>query len=99
MAGRDTESVVFLFLRYGRRVVVGDQPLAVLPLIHVGVACTDLLAVGKLERIGADVLGHIAADLDDALVNRALRLALEELDEVATGILAEPAPTYVACRK
>ena len=61
---------------------MSDQPLAVLPLVDVCVAGMHALAVLELEGIGADVLRHVAADLDDAVVDLALRRALQELDEV-----------------
>ena len=66
--------------------VVGDQPLPVLPLVHKRVARIHGLAVAKLERVGAHILRDVAADLDDALVYRALRLAFQEFDEIVANL-------------
>lgn len=73
----------FVCFGHQRRMVVGNEPFFTVPTVGVRVAAAGGLAIfGEGEGVKTCVQGGVAADLDVALVNAALWLVFQEVNEV-----------------
>ena len=76
-----SKNVLILF-RHRRRVMAGDQPLATIPFVRVGITRLYFRAVIKLECVQSRIAGAIAVDFYRAAVNGADRLVFQEVFEI-----------------